>query len=69
MNTVKIYENVNAEEHNVSFGISKMEDIYVKRAGEVDEPHRHNYYTVLIIKKAKGQHKMLMNYLIIKSIL
>lgn len=61
MDTVKIYKNVNAEERNVSFGISKMEDIYVKRAGEVDEPHRHNYYTVLIIKKAKGQHKIDFN--------
>ena len=35
-----------------------MEDIYEKRKGEVDVPHRHNYYTVLIIKKAKGLHKI-----------
>ncbi|NGY35907.1 AraC family transcriptional regulator [Flavobacterium sp. XN-5] len=33
-----------------------MEDIYTKRNGIVDEPHRHNYYTVLIINKANGQH-------------
>jgi len=45
----------------VSFGISKMEDIYVKRNGQADEPHRHNYYTVLIIKQAKGIHKIDFN--------
>jgi AraC-like DNA-binding protein len=38
-----------------------MEDIYTKRNGKVDEPHRHNYYTVLIINKAKGEHKIDFN--------
>ncbi len=58
MKTVKTYQKVNAEKQNVSFGIFKMEDIYTKREGKVDEPHRHNYYTVLFIKKAKGLHKI-----------
>lgn len=31
------------------------------RNGKVDEPHRHNYYTVLIINKAKGEHKIDFN--------
>lgn len=61
MSAVKTYQKVNAEHRNVSFGISKMEDIYTKRNGEVDEPHRHNYYTVLIINKAKGEHKIDFN--------
>lgn len=61
MNSVKTYQKVNTEKEHVSFGISKMEDIYTKREGEADEPHRHNYYTVLIIKKAKGQHKIDFN--------
>ncbi len=61
MNTVKTYHKVNSEKENVSFGISKMEDIYIKRNGLVDEPHRHNYYTVLIINKAKGLHKIDFN--------
>ena len=38
-----------------------MEEIYTKRNGRVDEPHRHNYYTVLIVNKAKGQHKIDFN--------
>ncbi|UPS91760.1 helix-turn-helix domain-containing protein [Bizionia sp. M204] len=61
MSTVKIYQDVNREKESASFGISKMEAIYTKRNGEVDEPHRHNYYTVLIIHKAKGQHKIDFN--------
>lgn len=61
MNTVKTYQKVNSEIDSVSFGISKMEDIYTKRNGKIDEPHRHNYYTVLIINKAKGQHKIDFN--------
>lgn len=56
MSTVKTYQKVNPEKGNVSFRISKMEDIYTKLNEEADEPHRHNYYTVLIVKKAKGLH-------------
>lgn len=58
MDSVKTYETVNRERHELSFGISKMEDIYVKRNGQVDEPHRHNFYTVLVVKEAKGVHKI-----------
>jgi AraC-like DNA-binding protein len=38
-----------------------MEDIYVQRNGAPDEPHRHDYFTVLIINKAKGLHKIDFN--------
>ncbi len=61
MDTVKIYKNVNSEHGDMNFGISKMEDIYTKRLGKSDEPHRHNFYTVLIINNAKGQHKIDFN--------
>jgi len=61
MNEVKTYQKVNSKKESLNFGISKMEDIYAKRHGKVDEPHRHNYYTVLIINKAKGQHKIDFN--------
>ncbi|NOX85168.1 MAG: AraC family transcriptional regulator [Chlorobi bacterium] len=40
----------------VSFRISRMEDIYSKRLGKTDEPHRHDYYTVLLVKQASGKH-------------
>lgn len=61
MKKVKTYQNVNSENENISFRISKMEDIYTERNGVVDEPHRHNYYTVLIINQAKGKHKIDFN--------
>lgn len=61
MTKVKTYQKVNSEIDAASFGISKMEDIYTKRNGKIDEPHRHNYYTVLIINKAKGEHKIDFN--------
>ncbi|AWV97425.1 AraC family transcriptional regulator [Arcticibacterium luteifluviistationis] len=61
MNTVKTYQKVNSQKESVSFSISKMEDIYTKRNGKADEPHRHHFYTVLIINKAIGLHKIDFN--------
>lgn len=61
MNPVKTYQKVNPEIDSINFGISKMEDIYTKRNGKADAPHRHEYYTVLVVKKAKGQHKIDFN--------
>jgi AraC-like DNA-binding protein len=58
MTAIKRYEKVNAQHDEVSFGISRMEDIYTDRQGAADEPHRHDYYTVLIVKEAKGEHKI-----------
>ena len=61
MDSVKTYQNVNAAHTDISFGISQMQAIYAKRQGLVDEPHRHNYYTVLVINKAKGEHRIDFN--------
>jgi AraC family transcriptional activator of pobA len=59
--TVKTYQEINPRKENVSFGISKMEDIYEKRQGEFDVPHRHDFFTVLVVTKAKGLHKIDFN--------
>lgn len=61
MSTFKTYQKVNSKKDDVSFAISKMEDIYLKYEGKADEPHRHNYFTVLLVKSAKGQHKIDFN--------
>lgn len=58
MNSVKTYHTVNRHDEMLNFSISKMEDIYNLRQGATDEPHRHDYYTVLIIKQANGIHKI-----------
>lgn len=47
---------MNKQNHALSFGISRMESIYEKRKGAQDEPHRHRFYTVLMVLKGKGEH-------------
>ena len=61
MDSLKTYQHVNRADANLSFGISRMEDIYDKRNGQADAPHRHNYYTILIISKGKGLHHIDFN--------
>jgi AraC family transcriptional regulator, transcriptional activator of pobA len=61
MDALKTYHKVNSNNENASFGISKMENIYEKRKGKTDDPHRHDFFTVLIIKQAKGEHKIDFN--------
>jgi len=56
VNSLKTYNQINRDNKSLSFGISRMEDIYEERKGLVDVPHRHNYYTVLLTIKAKGKH-------------
>lgn len=53
---IKKYEKVQATNHAVTFAIKRMETIYDKTKGQPDEPHRHNYYTIILTKKAKGKH-------------
>lgn len=61
MANIKIYQSVNAHEDHITFEISKMETIFTKRNGKQDTPHRHNYFTVLIINHANGVHKIDFN--------
>lgn len=56
MSVFKTYTHVNQANVQALFGISRMEDIFDKRQGATDEPHRHDYFTVLLTRKAKGQH-------------
>lgn len=56
MNDIKTYNNVIREDPYASFRISKMEDIYETFQGKGDAPHRHDYYTIILVKEAKGLH-------------
>ena len=58
MSAIKTYEQIDHADKELSFGISRMEEIYENRQGQPDAPHRHNYYTVVLIKKARGLHKI-----------
>lgn len=53
---IKAYQNIHPEDANLSFDIKRMEDIYDVSKGQADEPHRHAYYTVVLVKQAKGKH-------------
>lgn len=61
MSDVKVYRNVHASNHKASFSIARMQDIYRTRSGKVDEPHRHDFYTVLVVIDASGIHKIDFN--------
>ena len=50
------YTEVDKLDHSVSFGLSKMEDIYDKRKGKSNEPRRHEFYGILLTDKAKDKH-------------
>lgn len=56
MDAVKTYKKVNREDEKMTFGISRMEDIYEKHQGKPDEPHRHDFFTLIFAEKAKGTH-------------
>ncbi|TNE54976.1 MAG: helix-turn-helix domain-containing protein [Bacteroidetes bacterium] len=40
----------------VHFNLQTMEAIYERAGGRTDIPHRHDYYTVLLVERAKGEH-------------
>ena len=44
------------QNQKVEFAFRTLEFIYDKTNGRADVPHRHNYYTVLWVKEASGNH-------------
>lgn len=53
---IKKYKNIHPQHTQLTFDIKRTEDIYDKTNGKADEPHRHDYYTILLVKNAKGKH-------------
>ena len=56
MDHIKQYKDVDRSNESKHFRITRIEDYYSERSGEADEPHRHDYYTILVANKAKGKH-------------
>ena len=56
MDPIKIYQHVHHHLAEVNFRIARTEDIWDERNGKPDEPHRHNFYTILLLKQADGDH-------------
>lgn len=42
--------------HHIDFNLQQMGAIYQEAKGKPDEPHRHDYYTILLVEKASGNH-------------
>ncbi|GMN05827.1 AraC family transcriptional regulator [Croceitalea sp. MTPC5] len=61
MDSLKTYHQVDRDDSDLSFRIAKMEAIYDTRKGETDTPHRHDFYTILLVKKGSGQHRIDFN--------
>ena len=38
------------------FSLQRMEAIYDQAQGAVDQPHRHDYFTVVLVEAARGMH-------------
>ncbi len=53
---IKTYSLTNQGGEHVEFIIKNVGDIYESMNGEPDHPHRHDYFTLLLIENAKGRH-------------
>ncbi len=56
MEEIKRYTEADKLDPSLFFGISRMETIFEKHQGRPDTPHRHEYYTVMLVKHARGRH-------------
>jgi len=52
MSTISTYQL----DEPISFRMKRMEDIYRLAEGHADHPHRHDYYTIIVVAKAEGEH-------------
>jgi len=61
MSTLKTYTSINKNEQNSTFAISVMRDVFERQHGKVDDMHRHDFYTIIVIKKGRGTHTIDFN--------
>ncbi|WP_027395529.1 AraC family transcriptional regulator [Aquimarina latercula] len=67
MTSIKTYKLTDEIDNHIMFDIKKMEDIYDKTAGKVDLPHRHDFYIIILVSKAKGIHIIDFNEFTLKD--
>lgn len=56
MSTIQTYHDVHPDHQTISFDIKRMEEIHDAHGGIADAPHRHDYFTILLVKQASGTH-------------
>lgn len=52
------YALLDGDQLEVSIAYRSMEQIWDDHLGKPDEPHRHAYFTLLLVEKAKGEHRV-----------
>lgn len=56
MDSIKTYSTIQLNNASHEFKWEDMGQIYIQHQGQADSPHRHDYYTILFIEEAQGQH-------------
>ncbi|MFT4777927.1 MAG: AraC family transcriptional activator of pobA [Flavobacteriales bacterium] len=56
VNEIKTYSSVHRKNDHLRFGISRMEEIYDRHEGKPDVPHRHDYFTIVLVINGEGEH-------------
>ncbi|MDA3893382.1 MAG: helix-turn-helix transcriptional regulator [Salinivirgaceae bacterium] len=53
---IKTYSLTDTHGLLVDFKLQTMEQIEERMADAVDSPHRHDYYTIILVKEGRGKH-------------
>ncbi len=56
--SIKKYQSVHPQNTALTFDIKRMETLYEKFEEQADEPHRHDYFIILLVAQAKGKHQI-----------
>ena len=57
-NEIKTYEFADQTHESVEFILKDVAVLYDEMNGEPDKPHRHDYFTIILLEKAKGIHNI-----------
>jgi AraC-like DNA-binding protein len=57
-NDIKTYNLNSSDREQIDFIVKKIEHIYDYFNGIVDAPHRHDYFTLLLVKNGLGTHSI-----------
>jgi len=55
-NTIQVLELVDEAGNRIDFVCKRIETLFDKNDGITDEPHRHNYFTIILVKDGSGTH-------------
>ena len=58
MSHIKEYETVHRDKPELTFRIFRTEELWRKNGGRADAPHRHSFYTVLLVLDGEGTHSI-----------